>query len=230
MFNYRYIAEKTGNRIRNLRNEKKMSQSKFIDFLRERGTPIGRNKLIKIEYGEGDTIDLDLLSAMCDILDCDRGYLLCEYDERTRDRHDVHELTGLSEDAINDLYSWNSDRKHLLTILNYLFSTDQFWILLNSMYDYCRLTGNMIAKQNEYNRYVESHPDAIKARKKSLETSGPDIETDTEEERLFMQAVNLTELSTHERYKTTDYFFQILNGIFDERNPNDGGYKKVIAS
>lgn len=44
----------------------------------------------------------DMLS-MCEIFNCELGYLLCEYDCKTRKATDIQQTTGLSENAIKSL-------------------------------------------------------------------------------------------------------------------------------
>lgn len=44
---------------------------------------------------------------MCEIFNCELGYLLCEYDCKKRNRTDVQAVTGLSENAIKVLESIN---------------------------------------------------------------------------------------------------------------------------
>ena len=46
---------------------------------------------------------LDNLQRMCALLDCEIGYLLCDFDCTTREAADIREVTGLSEEAINTL-------------------------------------------------------------------------------------------------------------------------------
>lgn len=47
--------------------------------------------------------DLESLTRMADLFDCDIGYLLCDYNERTRDIADASQVTGLSPGAIEQL-------------------------------------------------------------------------------------------------------------------------------
>lgn len=47
--------------------------------------------------------DLKSLAVMADLFGCDIGYLLCDYDERTRDIADASQVTGLSPGAIEHL-------------------------------------------------------------------------------------------------------------------------------
>lgn len=46
---------------------------------------------------------LDILCSLCEPFECELGYLLCEYDCKTRNDTDIRNETGLSEDAINVL-------------------------------------------------------------------------------------------------------------------------------
>lgn len=100
-----YDFKKIGERIRQRRKEKGIrSCENFIEKLAECGYPVGRNRLLNIENGKADAdISLSLILAMAAVLDCEAGYLLCEYDLPTRKDSDVHAETGLSEDAIHVL-------------------------------------------------------------------------------------------------------------------------------
>ena len=52
----------------------------------------------KWETGE-TTPDLYYALKLCELFDCELGYLLCEYDQKTRKTADIKELTGLSGEA-----------------------------------------------------------------------------------------------------------------------------------
>lgn len=45
----------------------------------------------------------DTIITLCDLYDCDYGYLICEYDSRKHEIADIQEQTGLSEQAIDVL-------------------------------------------------------------------------------------------------------------------------------
>lgn len=55
---------------------------------------------------------------MCDIFDCEYGYLMCEYDCKKRDTADIQKITGLTEDAIEKLSVINKTeiREILITL------------------------------------------------------------------------------------------------------------------
>lgn len=68
--------------------------------------------------------DLESLARMADLFCCDIGYLLCDYDERTRDLADVCAVTGLCPGAVNAIcYMTKNGKKEVLdkAISNYHF-------------------------------------------------------------------------------------------------------------
>ena len=74
--------------------------------------------------------DLDTLCRMCDIFDCDTGYLLCDYDARRRETADVCTVTGLSEDAVHKLQAYSRSSTPgavmIVQILSLLIESDYF--------------------------------------------------------------------------------------------------------
>lgn len=60
-------------------------------------------RLKQWEYGN-NPISHEWIPAICEVLDCDIGYLFGEYDERKRELSDVSKTTGLSENAVRQLY------------------------------------------------------------------------------------------------------------------------------
>lgn len=55
-------------------------------------------------WENGKTLpELKYLLRMCDLFDCELGYLLCEFDTKTRAATDIQKETGLSEKAITIL-------------------------------------------------------------------------------------------------------------------------------
>lgn len=50
-----------------------------------------------------NAIQLEWIPAICDVLDCDVGYLFGEYEEKKRESSDISAITGLSEKAIRNL-------------------------------------------------------------------------------------------------------------------------------
>ena len=79
LFVLRYNSITVGERIRQARKELGWSQDKLIEQLQNRQAGIGRTTLSAIESGKKDALDhvsLSALCAMCDLFDCDMGYLL----------------------------------------------------------------------------------------------------------------------------------------------------------
>lgn len=55
---------------------------------------------------------------MCNVFQCELGYLLCEYDEcKTRDAQFIHEYTGISEAAIQQLHKMSGAQTAFLNDL-----------------------------------------------------------------------------------------------------------------
>lgn len=104
MGNQIYDSQKIGARIRTERkNANYRSAESFGSVLN-----IGRSQVEQIERGER-LPDLDTLVKMAAIFQCEIGYLLCEYDCKTRQAADIKAETGLSEPAIAQLKSWQSN-------------------------------------------------------------------------------------------------------------------------
>ncbi len=80
---------------------------------------------------------LDDMMKMCDIFDCELGYLLCEYDCKKRDTADVQNITGLSEDAIEKLSVINKTeiREILITLIKIIEHRD-FIDLLQAIHNH----------------------------------------------------------------------------------------------
>lgn len=103
---YNFYA--VGDRIRQMRKKKFSNQDDFIDVLRDKyKVPIGRNKVSAIENGEQCQFTLPFLLACCDIFNCDMGYLLGEYECKTRDSQFIHDQTGLPEATVHQLHHWH---------------------------------------------------------------------------------------------------------------------------
>ena len=74
---------------------------------------------------------------MCDIFDCELGYLLCEYNCKKRDTADVQKITGLSEDAIKRLNSINkTEIREILITLSKVIEHKEFTDLLQAIHSH----------------------------------------------------------------------------------------------
>ena len=94
-----YDFIKIGNRIRELRNRKGWSQTELIEQLANKNYPIGRNTISAIENGcfTTENLNLKLLLTLCDIFDCETGYLLCEHNHKSIDSYIIYRSLGLTE-------------------------------------------------------------------------------------------------------------------------------------
>ena len=105
-------------RLRKLRKEKKLSQEEtayLIGVKREtysrweQGTETTRGRVPKI----------DKLAAICDVLQCDSGYLMGEHETAYYETCDISSKTGLSRRSVNFLIT-NKDNSKMCAVLNYL--------------------------------------------------------------------------------------------------------------
>lgn len=79
----------------------------LADYIREHNyRGFTRQTISKWECGK-EMPPLDVLLSLCERFECELGYLLCEYPNKTRTNTDIHNETGLSEGAINILREWN---------------------------------------------------------------------------------------------------------------------------
>ncbi len=112
-----YDARVIGERIRKERiaymkkqNRKSKSQEEFIETAnlchikdnKETEKKLDRDTLSRWESGLSFP-SLYWLDRLCDIFDCDLGYLLGEYPEKHRITAEVCEVTGLSEECVEEL-------------------------------------------------------------------------------------------------------------------------------
>lgn len=122
----RYNIKAIGNR---LKKERKLAGFKSMDalsdYIREHNyRGIKRQTIAKWEKGE-EMPPLDVLCTLCVPFQCDLGYLLCEYDYKTRLNADIAEVTGLSEAAINNLKKFKRHSEDL-EIIDRLLCSKEF--------------------------------------------------------------------------------------------------------
>lgn len=89
-----YNFQKIGRRIKEERDKIKKSQAELGEYI-----GVTRQTIAKWEHGE-DIPQLSDLLRLCNLFKCDLGYMLCEYDCKTRTATDIQAETGLSEEAI----------------------------------------------------------------------------------------------------------------------------------
>ena len=102
-----YDFQKIGDRIKQERAKAKtlssIGEAKSMtqtDLAGELG--VTRQTVAKWERGD-DMPPLEKCLKLCNLFECELGYLLCEYDCKTRTATDIQGITGLSEQAIEFL-------------------------------------------------------------------------------------------------------------------------------
>ncbi len=105
----KYNIANIGNRLKAERKKAGIkSQNALAEYLNQNNyRSYTRQTISKWEHGL-EMPPLDVLITLCDLFNCELGYLLCEYDCKTREKTDIHKMTGLSEAAIDILCNWNN--------------------------------------------------------------------------------------------------------------------------
>lgn len=120
-----------GKRIKYERKRLGWSQEKFSEKLSEKldGKIVAaQNTISNWENGKNFPDSLDVFFAMSQLFNCDCGYLLCDYDERTHNAKEISILTGLSDKSINalcNLKSWKLE-KELASVIDALILDYQY--------------------------------------------------------------------------------------------------------
>lgn len=97
----KYSPIKTGERIKKCRKEIAKSQDEFLRLTEDK-LKASRSSLSKWENGEGELTVWALLE-LCNIFNCDPGYLLGEYEEKRGIVANIRAEIGLTEDAVMSL-------------------------------------------------------------------------------------------------------------------------------
>lgn len=96
-----------GQRIQARRGELNLTQLAVVDILRNRGDKSGGmsiNTYRNIEHGKLGDLSIRQVLELCEVLSCDIGYLLYEYDSKTLTTEEIIEHTGLTEKAVETLH------------------------------------------------------------------------------------------------------------------------------
>lgn len=142
----KYSAEQIGNIIYRERTKLKISQS-------ELGQKIGVVGKQISNYEKGKLIPpMDVMLKLCDIFDCEMGYLLGEKDylNKTKSKTAIINLTGLTEESINTICKITGKDNSCLAfgyesstykkILNSFITSSQFLGFIECLYDLEYLT------------------------------------------------------------------------------------------
>jgi len=95
-----YSWKKIGARIKDERRLLSLTQEKLLEEIEFSGS--SRQLVGRWEKGASCPAIEELLK-LCEIFNCELGYLLCEYDCKNREATDIQAVTGLSEKAIKKL-------------------------------------------------------------------------------------------------------------------------------
>lgn len=165
-----YDSKKIGERIRQERKKAGINQSKFAEML---GLNTNSRQTV-MKWEKGVTIpDIKKLFNMCEIFNCELGYLLCEYDCKNKIAADVQTVTGLSEKAVMILHDMKtSDIRGVISVLNGLIEHPDFSKLLCAIYTHTEnfnkktfkvddeyrlaIANSMYCSPNEAERYMET--------------------------------------------------------------------------
>lgn len=101
-----------GKRIKIQREKLKMTQETLAERI-----GVARQTLTKWENDKGYP-DLEMLVNMCDVFECETGYLLGEIDCETRELTDICSATGLTEQAVKKLKEYSENLKKSVPIEN----------------------------------------------------------------------------------------------------------------
>lgn len=141
MITYDDRARKIGERIKHERSTRKISAKDFLPQIYKSETSY--KTLANWESGKSIP-DLVSLARMAEIFECDIGYLLGDYDEKSHVTRDIKVQTGLSEEAIIALQNMNL-KQIATTVLSSLLVQPEVDQWLFQIY---RIAGETSACQN----------------------------------------------------------------------------------
>lgn len=127
MLNQEYNFKKIGERLEKERKAAGFkSQDRLADYIKDEfHYHVTRQTISKWEKGQCMP-PLDVMLGLCNKYGCELGYLLCEYDTKTKLALDISEETGLSEEAINHLLELKKTFPKYIDSLNFLLTSDNF--------------------------------------------------------------------------------------------------------
>lgn len=95
--------EEMGRRIKTERKARKWTQAQLAEKISAELKCEGIAQSTIVGWEKGQNITLDRLLTMAKLFQCDCGYLLGDYDERTHDAKEICAALGLSEASIQHL-------------------------------------------------------------------------------------------------------------------------------
>lgn len=120
----KYNLKEIGKKIKEERKGHRWTQGKFAEKL---DLSESSRQTIR-SWEKGDSLpDLDRMLNMCELFNCELGYLLCEQEDKTRKVTDIRKATGLSESSITKLHGLkDSAVREVLDTLNFFIEHPNF--------------------------------------------------------------------------------------------------------
>lgn len=230
----RIVQDKMGKRLRAARGKRK--RPALVQLLKESPkapveskAEMTTERLKQWEYGN-NPISHEWIPAICEVLNCDVGYLFGEYEEMRRELSDAHKTTGLSEESIKILEDAESasgyegvanPNKIRIGILDLLIKDSNFFMSLMDDIYMC------YEKYRDY-RYAEKNHKELKASAKGCNVF-PESEDERREAIKVGDAFNL-KLNMREKYEAAVFkanrrFGTILDNLINrqfEKNESKG--------
>lgn len=158
----KYDNKIIGERIKSLRIENGHSQKELCAIVNR-----GRDIISKWENGR-EIPSLSILLKICDVYNCELGYILGEYSCKTQEKTDIQNKTGLCESAIDSLMDSKDkcdakkeyEKKVVRSVANILLSSDAGIDFIKHISNYLISDSDMVstldmidAMQNDATRF-----------------------------------------------------------------------------
>lgn len=179
-----YNWKKIGERMRKEREAFGFSQSKLMEEIGR--SPDSYRVLGRWEKGKVEPQLTDML-ALCDVFQCDIGYLLGEQSTKRHIAADFQEITGLNEKTIEILSKWSQTNNNNIKIINTLINNPYGRAVLASIGEYLEFTPSSLPI-GEYYRF----PD--KDTRISVYHLGEDINSETDDHGMTLNMGNFEQL------------------------------------
>lgn len=166
----KYDPVEIGKRIRENRIKLGLTQGQLGEKLSKK---VNEQKSVHAisEYESGKTVPpLPTLFNLCEVFDCELGYLLGEenYTDKTILKSKFLEMTGLSSNAFDIMVrikvtrkiypEWHEDS--IVDVLNRLFKMNDFGNMMGFIADYEDSVNEYNKIMNEINEFEEKHPES----------------------------------------------------------------------
>lgn len=191
-----YEHKRIAERLKIERDKLKLSQDALAELLN-----VNRNTIRRWERqdGKGQVPPLNDLLRMCNIFDCELGYLLCEHTCKTREATNVQEVTGLSEYTINQLKEYraysNALDFDLIDFIDYLVQTvdTRLPMRINALLQIPRYKTTVEESEREERIYAEIYSD--------IKAMVNDIRKRSEEHKIYKEKMRKLREKSHKALK-----------------------------